>query len=129
MRRALPAAAVLLLALAGCGGTPTGAPAAAPTPAVTSAGPEPAYVPTADAAPLTTTAPTPTQVLEGRGDDVVELDTPVSFGVLVFECPRCTGNTVVRTSAWPSILQKPLQQLRGRRIYATGAVVRLPNTP
>lgn len=37
------------------------------------------------------------QTFTGQGDDVVTLAAPVGFGVLSFECLRCSSNTVVQS--------------------------------
>lgn len=61
---------------------------------------------TAPARPPTTTQPAPTtspvvlaQTFSGTGDDVVDLATPIEFGVMTFECSGCSSNVIIETDA------------------------------
>jgi hypothetical protein len=99
MRAAAPvlALAAVLLVLAGC----SSAPVAASTDSCTGSGCAATLAPTQQAA--ATTAPAapdvPVQNFSGSGSDVVNLTTPVQFGILKFSCPKCSGNIIVKTDA------------------------------
>lgn len=89
----LPLAVLCAAVLAGCSNTTAGTPADAATPTT--------------AAPTTTTAP-PTsarkppaavETFTGTGGDVVELKTPITTGILKFECSACSGMTQVKSDA------------------------------
>ncbi|MFC5996973.1 hypothetical protein ACFQE5_22435 [Pseudonocardia hispaniensis] len=58
----------------------------------------PPWTPATAAAPATP-PPAPMQTFTGTGPDVVDLQQPVGFGIIVFSCPKCTGNTIVKTDA------------------------------
>lgn len=55
-------------------------------------------VPYTYSAPQTATPPAQPQNFEGTGDDVLTVDVS-ELAVLTFECPKCSGNTVVKTNA------------------------------
>lgn len=55
--------------------------------------------PTGAVAATTIPAPTPVQTYSGNGNDVVDLTTPVTVGILTFDCPKCPGNTMVKSDA------------------------------
>ncbi|MGH3437920.1 MAG: hypothetical protein ACRDRN_15810 [Sciscionella sp.] len=117
-------AAILLpasLALAaGCGTTSMADTATTPTtdaaaaPVVES----PAAVDTTTVQPTTTTPqappPAPPQVVHGSGDDVV----PVTYGsgvkILEFSCPRCSGNTMVQSDGFESLLVNTIGSYSGK---------------
>jgi hypothetical protein len=58
-----------------------------------------AAAPTPSAPAPTTTPATPRQDFSGKGSDVIKLAAPVQLGILRFSCPKCSGNTVVKTDA------------------------------
>lgn len=58
-----------------------------------------AAAPGAAPAPAATPAAEPAQVFEGRGADVIDLARPVQFGILVFDCSKCSRNVIVESDA------------------------------
>lgn len=81
------------------------------------------------AATATTTTPPPTtvepttpppppeepKVHQGRGDSVIKLDRRRAIGVVAFECPKCTGNTVVKSDGAESLLVNEIGAYSGKR--------------
>ncbi|PRY42608.1 hypothetical protein [Umezawaea tangerina] len=65
-------------------------------------------------APPTTTTPPPT-VYTGQGDDVITLDRPSGFKIVKFECPACTGNTVLKSDGFESLLVNEIGSYSGLR--------------
>lgn len=59
--------------------------------------------------------PPPPSVFNGKGDDVVTLDRPAGLKIVKFECPACTGNTVVRTDGYESLLVNEIGAYSGQR--------------
>lgn len=90
MRRAAPALIVLVFAVfvAACSGAPAASAPSATFP--------PPWTPTPAAAAA---SPLMTETVTGAGSDVVDLQRPVGFGIIVFSCLKCVGNTVVKTDA------------------------------
>jgi hypothetical protein len=71
------------------------------------------------AAPATSTTtppappPAPPVVKTGRGDDVVPVDR-AGVKIVKFECPRCTGNTILETDGAESLLVNTIGKYRGQ---------------
>ncbi|WP_367136478.1 hypothetical protein [Saccharothrix sp. HUAS TT1] len=63
----------------------------------------------------TTTAPPPPSVFTGVGDDVIAVDRPAGFKVVRFECPACTGNTVLKSDGFESLLVNEIGAYSGTR--------------
>jgi hypothetical protein len=77
-------------------GAGSAATAAAPTTPFRIIHSDPPAVPTTTAAAAATV---PAQSYSGTGNDVVTLTTPVDVGIVEFDCPRCSGNTTVKSDA------------------------------
>ncbi|MEK6442150.1 hypothetical protein [Pseudonocardia sp. T1-2H] len=78
------------------GSAPT---AAAPTTPFRIIHSDPPAAPTTTAAAAAAAATVPAQSYSGTGNDVVTLTTPVDVGILEFDCPKCSGNTTVKSNA------------------------------
>jgi hypothetical protein len=53
---------------------------------------------------------------EGQGDDVLTLEKPVGVAVLDFECPQCSGNTVLKTDGREALLVNEIGGYAGRHL-------------
>ncbi|MEU1587484.1 hypothetical protein [Micromonospora sp. NPDC005710] len=82
------------------------APAAAPT---SSSAPPPT-----SAAPKPPPAPKP-KVYTGRGDDVIKVGNLTDLAIAKFSCPRCTGNTVVKSDGPDGLLVNEIGAYTGKR--------------
>ena len=100
-----PAAAAALPA-------PAASAAAAPNPAAVVAPAPVATAPTSAPAPAVS-APT---VYKGRGDDVVTITKDPGVAIVQFECPKCSGNTVVKTDGADSLLVNEIGAYRGKHL-------------
>jgi hypothetical protein len=94
---AVAAIAALLLVITGCADAPT-APVA-PTDSCIGSGCTLTLAPTTTSTAAATTPPVPVQGYSGSGSDVVDFTTPVQFGVLRFDCPKCSGNVILKSDA------------------------------
>ncbi|MER5264674.1 hypothetical protein ABTZ99_21625 [Actinosynnema sp. NPDC002837] len=81
---------------------------------------------TTTAVPATTTSvfatttttippPPPPSVFTGVGDDVITLDRPAGVKVVKFECPVCSGNTVLKSDGFESLLVNEIGAYSGTR--------------
>lgn len=70
----------------------------------------------APAAPTTTTPPpdTPPQIVHGTGDDVIQVTRPQS-PIVEFDCPSCTGNTILESNGFNSLLVNTIGSYTGKR--------------
>jgi hypothetical protein len=68
-------------------------------------------------APTTTTPPPPPPptTYSGRGDDVIAISKAAGFAVVEFACPKCTGNTVLRSDGAEDLLVNTIGPYGGRR--------------
>lgn len=79
------------------------------------AAPAPApAAPAQAAAPADPPAPPPS-VFTGRGDDVVAIHRPAGVKVVRFSCPRCSGNTVVKTDGEEFLLVNTIGAYSGQQ--------------
>ncbi len=53
-------------------------------------------------------------MFNGSGDDVVQLASPIDFGVMTFECSGCDGNVVVETRT--DLLVNEIGSCTGKRV-------------
>lgn len=113
IRRLAPALGLVGCLAVGCS-TPTGGnPVAAAAVGNRSATAAPAHstpTPTATA----TEPPAPPQVFTGKGDNVLKITDP-GLGIVVFECPKCTGNTIVDTNGSERLLVNTIGPYSGKR--------------
>jgi hypothetical protein len=67
--------------------------------------------------PTTTTTPPPPPptVYTGQGDDVITLDRPSGIKIVKFECSACTGNTVLKSDGFESLLVNEIGAYSGLR--------------
>lgn len=59
--------------------------------------------------------PPPPSVYSGAGDDVITLDRPVGLKIVKFECPACSGNTVLKSDGFESLLVNEIGAYSGTR--------------
>lgn len=88
---------------------------AAPTPADTAAAP-----PATSAPPAAPPAPAPpavqTATFNGVGDDIVTIDLGGNPGVITFQCPTCSRNTVLQTNGRDSLLVNTIGAYQGSHL-------------
>lgn len=72
---------------------------------------------TTTSAKATTTKPPPPppSVFTGVGDDVITVDRPVGIKIVQFECPACSGNTVLKSDGFESLLVNEIGAYRGTK--------------
>ncbi|MEJ2859511.1 hypothetical protein [Actinomycetospora flava] len=73
----------------------------------------PSYTPTPTAP--ATTAPVTPRTYRGSGDDVVSVSNQPGAYVLEFSCPRCSGNTVLRSDGSERLLVNTIGSYEGKR--------------
>lgn len=61
-------------------------------------------------------AVSPPTVYEGRGDDVISITKDPGVAIVEFECPKCSGNTVVKTDGADSLLVNEIGAYRGKHL-------------
>lgn len=64
-------------------------------------------------APTTTAPPAPPVVKTGKGDDVLTIER-AGVKVVKFDCPRCTGNTILETDGAESLLVNTIGKYSGK---------------
>jgi hypothetical protein len=97
--------------------TPNGSPSPSPSESPSSAPTSPVAVPTTEAPlppPPSPAAPKP-RVVSGRGDDVVKIPALTNLAVVVFTCPKCTSNTVLRSDGPDGLLVNEIGAYTGKR--------------
>ncbi|WP_433263296.1 hypothetical protein ACQPWR_25670 [Micromonospora vinacea] len=77
---------------------------------------------TSSAPPPTSAAPPPPpkpkpkpKVYSGRGDDVVKVGNLTGLAIAKFSCPRCTGNTVLKSDGPDGLLVNEIGAYTGKR--------------
>jgi hypothetical protein len=70
----------------------------------------------ADTVDLAPGAPAAPIAYEGEGDEVLNLEKPVGVAVLDFECPQCSGNTVLKTDGREALLVNGIGSYAGRHL-------------
>lgn len=78
----------------------------------------PAATTATPSAPATQAVPpaSPPTVYEGRGDDVVTIAKDPGVAVLLFECPKCSSNTVVKTDGADALLVNEIGSYTGKHL-------------
>jgi hypothetical protein len=76
---------------------------------VTATSPEPPPAPEAPAVDV------PTQVFDGTGDNVVEVNITAP-AIVTFDCPACTRNTILKTNGSESLLVNEIGAYRGQHL-------------
>jgi hypothetical protein len=66
-------------------------------------------------ATTTSPPPPPPSVFTGTGDDVITVDRPVGLKIVKFECPTCSGNTVLKSDGFESLLVNEIGAYHGTR--------------
>jgi hypothetical protein len=97
--------------------TSTEQPARSEQPTPTTTQPPPTTTTTTTTTPTTTEPPQPV-VHEGKGDDVIPLAKPpgvTGAAIVTFECPKCAGNTVVKSDGAESLLVNTIGPYHGAR--------------
>jgi hypothetical protein len=61
-------------------------------------------------------AVSPPTVYEGRGDDVIPITKDPGVAIVEFECPKRSGNTVVKTDGADSLLVDEIGAYRGKHL-------------
>lgn len=100
----------------------TVAPAPAPAPVVAApaapAAPVPVTTPPAPPAPAPVVdapaAPASPIVYQGQGDDVLHIAKPDGVAILLFECPRCVDNTIVKSDGAEGLLVNTIGAYSGK---------------
>jgi hypothetical protein len=90
----------------------TGSTLAAPAVAATTS----SAPPPTSAAPPPPPAPKPKpKVYTGRGDDVIKVGNLTDLAIAKFSCPRCTGNTVLKSDGPDGLLVNEIGAYTGKR--------------
>ncbi len=103
---------VIIIGSSGKSGTPT--PSVGGTAASAPAVPGSPAAPAAPA-PASPAASAPT-IYTGKGDDVVTIKKDSGPGIVTFECPRCSGNTVLQSDGRDSLLVNTIGSYSGRHL-------------
>lgn len=114
-----------MLALTACTSNPSPQnintrPSAAVTKAAVAAPASQAPVAAPTAAPASPTrTPIPTQSFSGSSDDVKTVDLQGQPAIITFDCPACTGNTVLKTNGEDSLLVNAIGAYGGAHLIDT----------
>jgi hypothetical protein len=111
---------IVIAAAANGGGKSNTTRTAQTPPAAPATGTKQAAVPAAVAPVATTTTAAPTTaakptVFTGRGDDVLKVPGPDGLKIVRFQCPQCTGNTVLQTDGAESLLVNTIGAYSGEQ--------------
>lgn len=104
---------VALIVVAGVSGKKTSTTPTEPGRAEAAAPAAPQQVKTEAPAPTTTAPPAPPVVKTGKGDDVITIDRS-GVKIVKFDCPRCSGNTILETDGAESLLVNTIGKYSGK---------------